>query len=326
MKHSFFILLFVTIVLHADAYKIGNGIKIKGLPIYIGGYITADYISQNNNYNSLRLDDVALITYGEYKRFSYLSELEIKEGYIKEWGKTELYNTSKRVNIERLYFDYDYSDTMEFRIGKFNTPIGYWNLTPISVLRDSASNPHLVYILYPRYSTGLQISYEDHLNDGNSYTLMIQNNSDLDDNYNNIFVKAHTILGVEHIGDDISYKANIGHFRTLSNDNFYYFLLAALYEQERYEISAEYGARKSSSKWIIPYTLYIQGVYHLAPKHDLISRFESYKIKDSILRHDEIGVLGYTYRPIYPITYKVEYQLHSYSKESLFKLSFSILF
>ncbi len=325
MKRSLWILI-ITTLLSADAYKIGSGFKIPQIPLYVGGYITADYISRDDDYNRFRIDDVALITYGDYKRFSYLGEFEVKEGYVKEWGKIERKKNNINLHIERLYFDYMYSDTLEFRFGKFNTPVGYWNLTPIGVLRDSASNPYLSFILYPRYSTGVQISYEDHLNEGNAYTVMVQNNNDFDDDFNNIFVNSHNLIGVEHIGEDISFKANIGHFRTIKDDDFYYFLLSALYEQERYDISAEFGARRSSSRWTVPYALYLQGVYHLAPKHDVIGRFESYEIDEGAFRSEEIAVLGYTYRPIYPITYKAEYQLRSYTNESQFKLSFSILF
>ncbi len=326
MKHSLLILLFVAAVLRATEYKIGSGVKVGELPIYAGGYITVDQISRNDNYNRLRIDDIALITYGDYGHFSYLTELEVKDAYVKEWGKRDHTKTNIHLNIERLYINYTYDDKLELHLGKFNTPVGYWNLTPVGVLRDSASNPYLAYILYPRYTTGIQISYEDHLSDGNAYTVMIQNNNDFDDNYNNIIVNRHNIIGIEHIGEEISYKANIGYFRTTSDKDFYYFLLSLLYEKESYKISAEYGARRDNTRWSVPYALYLQGVYHIAPKHDLIGRIESYKIDEGTYRHENIGVIGYTYRPIYPMTYKAEYQLRSYTNESQFKLSFSILF
>ncbi len=326
MKRSLLILLFITALLKAAEYKIGSGIQVGKLPVYAGGYITIDQISRSDNYNRLRIDDIAFITYGDYGHFSYLTELEIKNGYVKEWGKRDRTKTNMRLNIERLYLNYTHDDKIEINLGKFNTPVGYWNLTPIGVLRDSASNPYLAYILYPRYTTGIQISYEDHLNNGNAYTLMVQNSNDLDDNYNNIIVDRHNIIGIEHIGEEISYKANIGYFRTTSNEDFYYFLLSLLYEKERYKISAEYGARRDNSRWSVPYAFYTQGVYYLAPKHDLIARLESYKIDEGAKRHENIGVIGYTYRPISPMTYKIEYQLRSYTNESQFKLSFSILF
>ncbi len=326
MKQILWLLLFFISIAKASEYKIGNGVQIGNLPIYAGGYITLDYIKREDNYNRFRIDDIALITYGNHKRLSYLIELEIKDSYIKEWGKRESLKTNSNLKIERLYFDYLYSDTVELKFGKFNTPVGYWNLTPIGALRDSASNPYLAYILYPRYSTGIQIDYENHLDNDNRYTMMIQNSNDLDDRYNNIIVKKHYILGLEHIGQYLSYKANVGYFQTKSNDDFYYFLLSALYEKELYEIAIEYGARRDNSSWKVPYAFYLQGVYHVASLHDIIARFESYKIDEGAYRDENIGVIGYTYRPIEPITYKLEYQLRSYTNESQIKASFSILF
>ncbi len=322
MKHIILILLLATVVLKSDEYKLGSGVKISDLDIYIGGYLTAEYMQRHDGYNRLKVDDIALITYGNYKRLSYLSEFEIKDAYSKEWGKRESETSNSDIKIERLYADYAYSDNVEFRFGKFSTPVGYWNLAPVGALRDSASNPYLAYILYPKYSTGAQVSYEDHLNSGLIYTLMIQHNNDLDDRYNNIRVKTHSTFGVERVGDDVSLKANIGYFETVSDANFYYFLLSAQYDQPAYRLVAEYGARSKD----VPYSLYLQGVYHLAPKHDLVGRVESYEIDDGAYRKESIGVIGYTYRPITPVTYKAEYQLRSYTNESQLKLSFSILF
>ncbi len=322
MKQIAVIAFFIATLLQSDEYRMGSGIKIPGVDIYVGGYITADYIQRRDDYNRLRIDDIALITYGNYKRFSYLSEFETKDAYVKEWGKQEREATNTYLKIERLHVDYAYSDNVVLRAGKFNTPVGYWNLTPVGVLRDSASNPYLAYILYPRYSTGVQVSYEDYLHSGLAYTLMLQHNSDLDDRYNNIIVKEHGVGGIEYGGDALAFKANVGYFKTRSNATFHYFLLSVQYEQLRYRLTAEYGARSRS----VPYALYIQGVYHVASKHDIIGRFESYKIDEGAYREENIGVLGYTYRPIVPVTCKAEYQLRSYTNESQLKLSFSILF
>ncbi len=322
MRKIFLTLIFTIMLIHAEEYMIGNGIKIPNSNIYIGGYITADFIKRHDNYNRLRIDDIAFITYSNLNRFSYLGEFEIKNGYFKEWGKKNSQTTNTHLKIERLYFNYIYSDKISFKVGKFSTPVGYWNLTPIGVLRDSASNPYLAYILYPKYSTAIQIDYQDYLHDEYLYTLMLQNNSDLDERYNNIIVKKHIVVGIENIKDDLSFKANIGHFRTKSNKSFYYFLLSTKYDQEKYHLTFEYGMRQKS----VPYALYIEGVYHVDTKSDIITRFETYKIDEGAFRKEHIALLGYTYRPISAITYKAEYQLRSYKNESQLKLSFSILF
>lgn len=319
-------LLVAALMLSAQEYQLGQGIKAGPLPLYIGGYVTVDYLERRDDYQRARLDDVALIAYGAHERLSYLVELEMKEPYIREWGKIDRTRTDEHVSVERAYADYAFSDNVEARIGKFNTPVGYWSQTPINVLRDAASNPYFAYIVYPRYTTGVQLGYEDHLGGGNAYTVILQNNDDLDDKYNNIFTDRHYGVGVEREGDRLSCKGNIGHFRTTSGDSFYYFLMAMQYEEEQYKLTAEFGARRSESTWTVPYAFYLQGVYHLRPRHDLIGRFETYKIDEGAYRQEEIGMVGYTYRPVYPVTFKAEYQWHSYINESQLLLSFAVLF
>jgi len=327
MYQIFILLLLSLSILHAQEYELGKGLKVPSLPLYIGGYATVDYLQRADDYLRIRLDDIALIAYGGIKRFSYLAEFEMKESYVKEWGKVDNETYDDRVSIERLYTDYAYNDTLSIRAGKFNTPVGYWNLEPINVLRDSASNPYLAYIVYPRYTTGILLNYADTLNTDTKYSLLLQENSDFDDWYNNISVNRHYSGSVEHfINEELSIKANIGHFKTTDDLPFYYFLTALQLEKERYKISAEFGARRGETEWSVPYALYIQGVWHLKERHDLIGRFEHYKIDEGALRDEQVGVFGYTYRPIYPITLKAEYQAHTYTNENQVHLSFSIMF
>ncbi len=326
MRILLILLSILSTTIKADEYKIGSGIRVANSPIYIGGYVMLDYINRNDNYNRIRIDDIALISYANYSKFSYLAEFEIKDSYVKEWGKRDSFDSSERISVERLHVDYSYGDNFDFRIGKFNTPVGYWNLTPISVLRDSASSPYLAYILYPRYTTGLQIKYENHLDGGDAYTAIVQNNQDLDDSYNNMHIKTHVAFGVERESDLLFVKANVGYFKAVSGIESYYYLLSLLYEDTDYDISAELGGRKVDSGWSVPYALYLQGVYHLTPQHDIVARVESYEIDEGAFRNEQIGIMGYTYRPVQSMAYKAEYQLRSYTNESQIKLSFSVLF
>ncbi|MDQ1244698.1 MAG: hypothetical protein QG565_1038, partial [Campylobacterota bacterium] len=41
---------------------------------------------------------------------------------------------------------------------------------------------------------------------------------------------------------------------------------------------------------------------------------------------DDMLIFGYTYRPLYPIAIKSEYQFHSQSDQNQFLFSFSVLF
>lgn len=311
----------------AEDYRLGQGLKIPGVPLYLGGYATVDYLKRADDYNRLRVDEVAILGYGNVDRLSYMAEFEMKEGYVKEWDKIARERSDERVSIERLYVDYALNDTWNIRVGKFNTPVGYWSQEPINILRDSASNPYLAFIVYPRYTTGLLISHADTLRSNTNYTMTLQENKDLDDWYNNISVDRHYTAGIEHfINDDLSIKANLGHFRTTDEQEFFYGLAALQFEQELYKVSAEFGARRGETEWNVPYAFYLQGVWHMKEHHDLIGRFEHYRIDEGSLRDEQIGIIGYTYRPIYPIALKAEYQAHTYTNENQFHLAFSIMF
>ncbi len=326
MRIILFVLL-MTSYLFADPYELGQGLKVPKLPLYVGGYATLDYLKRKDDYNRFRVDELALLGYGDIERFSYLAEIEMKEVYVKEWGKIEREEQSTRINIERLYGTYMYNDTLSLRLGKFNTPAGYWNLEPVNVLRDSASNPYMAYIVYPRYTSGVWLQYADSLHNNNSYTLLAQENSDIDSYSNNISAKRHYMAEYAYQSyEGLRFKADLGHFLTTDDDPFYYGVVAAAYENDRFNISSEFGARRDEYRWSVPYAFYLQGVWRFEEHHDLIGRFEAYKIDEGALREEQIGVFGYTYRPIYPVTFKFEYQLHSYVNESQFHTTFAVMF
>ncbi|MCK4974883.1 MAG: hypothetical protein KAR81_06490, partial [Sulfurimonas sp.] len=77
------ILIFVCLLtLQADEeYQLGKGVQVGSLPLYIGGYFSLDY-KHMNSIDRYRIDDVAVLGYGNYKKFSYMLELEFKELYV----------------------------------------------------------------------------------------------------------------------------------------------------------------------------------------------------------------------------------------------------
>ena len=75
----------------------------------------------------------------------------------------------------------------------------------------------------------------------------------------------------------------------------------------------------------MPYVGYIQGLYNIEEKHEIIVRVESYSDKALEIK-DTFAVFGYTYRPLYPIAIKGEYQRHSMHNEDQLLFSLSVLF
>ncbi len=327
MRYIILLILLLRQLLSQE-YTLGEGVKLFDTPIYLGGYTTMDYLHRSDDYNRFRLDEVALLGYGHYKRFSFMSELLYKESYVKEWGKVEDEKVGTPLTIERLYLDYRVNDALTLRAGKFNTPVGYWNLEPINVLRDSASNPYLAYIIYPRYTTGVLLTYADTFYSNASYTLIAQNNNDLDDAYNNISVKKHYALGYEYTFENsLQLKINGGYFQTTKKEESKYALASLEYDVSSYKINAAFGLRQGDKgKWSVPYAFYLQGVYRLSEEHNFIGRYESYEIDEGAMRKEQIAIFGYTYRPLYPIALKVEYQAHEYRNENQLHLAFSVMF
>lgn len=327
MKSFFALFFLITTILSAKEYQLGEGYNIPSTPVYVGGYATVDYLQRQDNYNRFRIDELALMSYAKVDTIGYMADIQMKESYVKEWGKRDTQKSSSDINVERLYLDYTLTDVINLRIGKYNTPAGYWNMEPIAIFQATASQPYLPFVLYPNYTTAMLFSYANRLYSDTEYTLSVQENRDLDDEYNNFSVESHYLFGVEQTFDDrLHVKLNIGYFRTVDDLEFYYQLLALKYEGERFDITSEFGRRETTYSTPVPYSFYLEGLYHLDEKNDIVSRFESYKIDEGASREENIGIVGYRYKPLAPLIFKIEYRLHTYKNESQIRSSLSVMF
>jgi len=322
-----FALLFSTLYAEEE-YELGSGVQVGSLPFYVGGYFSVDYKNMDD-YERYRVDDLAFLGYGSYSKFSYLVELEYKELYVKT-DDNGVKETSKDTKLytERVYLDYTLDENFMFRVGKYNSPIGFWNLLPINVLRETSSNPISSYILFPKFTTGLSASYSSYSEGEFKIDLMLQDNKDIDAEYNNYEIDKHYSFGVSYEMDEFTYKLNGGYFHSkedINEDDLYYFLLSAKYETDMYQIQAELGSQRNENEFTTKYAGYLQGVYRFTDQHIAIVRLESYNNQLHNVS-DEMAIIGYTYRPLYPIAIKSEYQFHSLTKENQFLFSLSVLF
>jgi len=336
MKHLVMILFIFSFVhsddflsTNQDKYVLGEGVQIASLPLYVGGYFSALYQAKEHT-KKYQLDDVALLLYGDYEKFSYVSEFEFKELYT--YTKTENDAKSEQntnIHIERLYFDYNYDENYQARVGKYNSPIGFWNMLPVNVLRDTTSNPIVTDIIFPRFTTGVSVTYSSYEKNAFQVDVLAQHNNDLDYNYNNYHMDEHFGLGFTYLLEDLSLKMNLGTFDNLrkngTSEILYYGLLSFKYEQEKYQLTSELGSQYSQKKATTPYAGYLQGVYNVTQEHAAILRLEVYK--DEVTQNkDNIVVFAYTYRPLFPVALKAEYQLHSLEEKNQILFSVSVLF
>lgn len=343
-KIFLFFLFFPFFLVAADnKYILGEGYQIASTPIYVGGYFSAKYKKETHeNQQLLILDDAAFLSYGSYEKFSFLTEFELKNFYIHKWGAMEEHVRDSHIHTERLYLNYDINENYTLRVGKYFSPIGYWNIMPINVLRDTTSNPQSTQILFPQYTSGISLGYESFNTYEIKLNVTIQNNNDIDDKYNNFIVDKHYAIGTEIVQEKLALKFNTGYFHLQkminSIDNIYYGLASFSYEVDNIRLMGEIGTQFSKNISTVPYSYYLQGVYTIKEKHSLIVRVESYERHENIFLNaksledeyftykDDTAIVGYTYRPTYPVAFKIEYQHHSATYENQFLSSFSVLF
>ena len=310
-----------------DGYQLGEGVEVGSLPLYVGGYFSLDY-TNNERYEQYRLDDLSLLGYGSYEKFSYLAEVEYKELYLyRDENGTISESSDNQLQIERLYGDYAFNEHFNARIGKYNTPVGFWNLVPINVLRETTSSPLVTEIIYPEYTTGAELSYSTIGDASFRADVMLQFTEGISETYNNYNTDEHVGLGLSYGLDDLVLKANAGYFNLHDgpDERLYYGVLSFNYEKEDYQFLSEVGWRYSDRLHQTNYAGYLQGLYRLTPQHIAIVRLERYADRSSVVE-EGFGVFGYTYRPWYSMALKSEYSVHSDADLNTFILSFSVLF
>ncbi|MFH0710743.1 MAG: hypothetical protein V2A75_11100 [Pseudomonadota bacterium] len=322
---SFFFVA-LTSSMYADGYEFGHGYTLND-SLTVGGYISSEFDS-NKQTEKLTIDDVAMMAYGNVgSNFSYLAEMEAIGFYYKNLTDGNE-GGSQKFHVERLYGDIWVSDDFNFRVGKQIAPIGYWNLEPINVLRDTTSNPLYSMLLFPKFLTGINMN--GYLGDTTRYHLFGQITHDLDEEYINIPNTHFYGLSLEHeLSTDTNFGGSIGEFIALATDEKTQFIQGNLKSDNgTLFLSVEAIAAKTDyhhTKNDFTLSGYIQSVYHFSNEHALVGRYEYYNDQHRDYK-DHIGILGYSYRPIYPISLKGEYQWHSQHDENRALFSFSVLF
>lgn len=321
----FFIFIFN---IHLQAYDMGRGVEIDE-KLHLGGYFSTDY-EVSKNKKLFRLDDVALMAYGNLSdELSYMIELEAAPVYTYEFEADQEHN-NLRFHKERVYVDYKYSDALNVRVGKQITPIGYWNLEPINVLRDTSSNPLLSNQMFPKFVSGIDIYGYVPNSESLSYHIFAQNNRDLDEEYINIKNKHFFGASLENEVDyDFQYGGSIGEFITDDAKRSRFIQLNIKYEMQAFTLQSEavwsniedHNVNKTDYK----FASYLQSLYRVDTKNSIVGRYEYFN-DDALNSTQHIGIIGYSYRPIYSVSFKGEYQLNSDSDLNKFLISFSVLF
>jgi len=320
-------LMTLVMTLQAEPYVLGQGLHIDPM-LTIGGYFSSEFESKNSE-ETFTLDDVAIMGYGTINpMFSYLAEFEAVGFYNKNFSTGEE-SGSQKFHAERLYGDLWFSDAYNLRFGKMITPIGYWNMEPINVLRNTTSSPLYSYLLFPKFLTGIDLNGYLPGVDNVYYHLFAQNNEDLDKEYINIPNSHFYGFSAEkELNSEFSCGGSIGEYITLDDQRTRYVQAGMKYNDMQWQVMSEVMYAKnefSSNDTASTLSGYVQGMYRYTQEHAFVGRYEYYDDHQTNYT-DNIGVFGYSYRPLYPVSLKGEYQWHSAHDENTWLFSFSVLF
>jgi len=138
-------------------YTPARGFRFGNSGLTIGGFSTFELERPDQDATELALDSVNfLVLYEPVDSLRFFGELEIGDVFSWESESDEV-ESDPNAFFERLYAEYDASDALNFRFGKFQTPVGRWNLTPAEPFTWLATGPAIVEEGFDEHTTGVAL-------------------------------------------------------------------------------------------------------------------------------------------------------------------------
>ncbi len=290
--------------------------------IYLGGYASVDYIHKEDN-DILAVDELAAIFYGEFDRFDFLGEFENEGLYKRVFGSLDSETVQKTIHIERAYITYYFDNGDYLRVGKFNSKIGFWNQMPINVLRPTTSSPYLVNRMFPKFTSGFLYTKEINNNYFKNISFTLQNNNDIDGDYNNFDLNRHYAVSLDMNHWDTSFRFGGGYFRYKNNFDNRYLFASFKTQGDIFDWLGEFAIRIKSDD-VYMHDFYLQNIWHFKDKEDFVSRIEHYE-DENFYFSEFVYVGGVVYRPKSNVALKAEFEAHTYLSNR-FLFSFSVMF
>jgi hypothetical protein len=242
----------------------------------LGGYSNLSLVIPSEKSAQANLDLVSLLLSWENdSRYKFFGELELEHPLTlnhKDGFKT----SEAEIDLERLYLDYNLSEKLNLRAGRFLNPIGRWNMLHAAPLVWTTSRPLVTKLLYPSFINGLMLYGSTPLNDDaleySLFTALAKDTSkDNDDTIYKDVAGAHFALtNGYNLGLTIATYED-----TASSDRYNLIGLDFITHLDRWEFSGEAYARLKSNDKDGGGGGYLQSAYNLGDEWYWITRLES---------------------------------------------------
>ncbi len=135
-------------------YVATPGLRLGRTGLTIGAFASVELDGEHGRPAVVALDSVnPLVLWEPLGLARAFAELEI--GGLVSWEPgTGSVESSPDVRFERLYAEVSAGDVLSARLGKFQTPVGLWNLVPAEPFTWTATNPVLVDAAFDEHQTG----------------------------------------------------------------------------------------------------------------------------------------------------------------------------
>ena len=123
----------------------------------VGGYSSAGLTLERDQEARAALNEVSLlVTWNGDSRLSFFGEFELENPL--SWNDDKQFDSTKsRIDIERFYIDYNISEKVNFRAGRFLTPNSRWNLLHAPPLVWTSTRPLATTRLFQQGTNGAMI-------------------------------------------------------------------------------------------------------------------------------------------------------------------------
>jgi hypothetical protein len=308
-----------------DPYNLGQGLNFPQQNLVVGGYLSLYFSSLKRQDWVLEPRDISLfISKTLTSRWQLFTEMEV--GDALQASPDGITGKHAELDLERLYADYRATEAINFRLGKYLTPVGRWNVIHADPLVWTADRPVTTTAPFARHATGAML-YGDVPVVGSSldYSLYADDSGPLDPTQrselafeddtsgtspHNAFKRAAGGRLAGHFMDD-AIQVGVSYLRfRLSDlqDAQELFGADALLTVRRMEFSGEWVYRNSlGSADPDEHGGFAQAVLPLPGRFYLVGRYEKYHAP-SISPTATIDTLGITYRPHKAVSIKLEYR------------------
>jgi hypothetical protein len=291
-------------------YHLGQGLRIGDSGLTLGGYGSVRYEALRTHEPQLTLSALSLfVSWDTGTRVRFFSELELEDLTLTQQERSFAARTNA-LELERLYADVYLSEIATFRLGKFLTPIGRWNLIHADPLVWTTSRPLITFRSFASDTTGGML-YGSLLPLGKDldYSVYLELTDDLDpDQREGPFNEAVGLHLATHLGPtEVGFS--YAHFTREAERNEKEDLFGGdfFWAHQQWELTGEFvyraGRRQvDANEW----GLFVQGTVPLSTRLFAIGRYEFFDAAGPF-PGVHLWVAGLAFRPLPPLVLKAEY-------------------